>query len=142
LDQPTASNYQGPKYDSAYLSELKAGTPSARPRAVDELSVDVEMSVEYQDEVVMGMRHFFCLFVIIAQSSLVEDSPMAIPSESSVKVAREKRERLRKVQETGEQDFISLSVTRREDVHQGPHPESRLVREEDELGEGDDGVCV
>ena len=39
----------------------------------------------------------------------------------------------------GEEDFISLSVTRRDEVSQGPHPESRLVREEDELGEGDDG---
>lgn len=39
---------------------------------------------------------------------------------------------------SGEEDFISLSVTKRsEDT--GPHPESRLVREEDELGEGDDG---
>lgn len=40
---------------------------------------------------------------------------------------------------SGEEDFISLSVTKRsEDT--GPHPESRLVREEDELGEGDDGT--
>ncbi len=38
-----------------------------------------------------------------------------------------------------EDDFISLSVTRRAE-DQGPHPESRLVREEDELGEGDDGL--
>ena len=62
-----------------------------------------------------------------------------IPSESSVKVAKEKRERLRKMKVSGEEDFISLSVTKRsEDT--GPHPESRLVREEDELGEGDDGA--
>lgn len=38
---------------------------------------------------------------------------------------------------SGEEDFISLSVARRDD-YAGPHPESRLVREEDELGEGDD----
>ena len=37
----------------------------------------------------------------------------------------------------GEEDFISLSVTKR-DEYAGPHPESRLVREEDELGEGED----
>lgn len=36
-------------------------------------------------------------------------------------------------------DFISLSVTRKEDLYQGPHPESRLMREDDDLGEGDDG---
>ena len=32
-------------------------------------------------------------------------------------------------------------VIRRADEPQGPHPESRLVREDDELGEGDDGTC-
>ena len=65
-----------------------------------------------------------------------------IPSESSVVAAREKRERLRqqKKQTSGEEEFISLTVARREDTYQGPHPESRLVREEDELGEGDDGI--
>lgn len=42
---------------------------------------------------------------------------------------------------TGEEDgFISLSVTRKEDTYQGPHPESRLMREDDDLGEGDDGM--
>jgi hypothetical protein len=62
-----------------------------------------------------------------------------IPSESSIKVAKEKRGRLRQTQATGEEDFISLSVAKRDDGPQGPHPESRLMREEDELGEGDDG---
>ncbi|KAI0036544.1 nineteen complex-related protein 2-domain-containing protein [Vararia minispora EC-137] len=58
-----------------------------------------------------------------------------IPAESSVKAAKEKRERLKKG--AGE-EYISLTVARREDEDQGPHPESRLVREDDELGEGDD----
>ena len=61
----------------------------------------------------------------------------AIPSASSVQAAKEKRERLR--QSGPEEDFISLSVTKRADFSQGPHPESRLMREDDELGEGDDG---
>jgi GC-rich sequence DNA-binding factor len=65
------------------------------------------------------------------------ESANFIPSESSIKVAKERRERLRKT--GGEDDFISLTVSRREEDHQGPHPESRLVREEDELGDGDDG---
>jgi hypothetical protein len=65
----------------------------------------------------------------------------AIPSASSIAAAKEKRTRIRKVPGAGmDEDFISLSLTRREDnVPAGPHPESRLVREEDELGEGDDG---
>ena len=30
-------------------------------------------------------------------------------------------------------------MAKREDAPPGPHPESRLMREEDELGEGEDG---
>jgi GC-rich sequence DNA-binding factor len=37
-------------------------------------------------------------------------------------------------------DYISLSLTTRDNEYRGPHPESRLMREEDDLGEGDDGV--
>jgi GC-rich sequence DNA-binding factor len=37
-------------------------------------------------------------------------------------------------------EYISLSLTKRDDEYQGPHPESRLMREDDDLGEGDDGV--
>jgi hypothetical protein len=55
-------------------------------------------------------------------------------------VAKERRERLRATTAAGEDDFISLSVVKRAEESQGPHPESRLVREEDELGEGDDGM--
>lgn len=67
-----------------------------------------------------------------------------IPNEASIKAAKEKRERLRQLGVTtgdSSDDFISLSLvsqdTSRRD--QGPHPESRLQREDDDLGEGDDG---
>lgn len=67
----------------------------------------------------------------------------SIPALSSIQAAKEKRERLRKTgASTTEEDFISLSVAKRDDFSQGPHPESRLVREEDELGEGEDGELV
>ncbi|KAF8627463.1 hypothetical protein AX17_006276 [Amanita inopinata Kibby_2008] len=69
---------------------------------------------------------------------VTEPGETIIPSESSVKVAKERRERLRKSRIAGEEDYISLAVTRRVDEPQGPHPESRLMREEDELGEGED----
>ena len=62
---------------------------------------------------------------------------VSIPSESSIKAAKEKRDRLRKTA-TLEEDFIPLTVSKR-DGPVGPHPESRLVREDDEMGEGDDG---
>lgn len=60
-----------------------------------------------------------------------------IPTTSFIAAAKQKRDTARKTGGITE-DFISLSVTKRTD--QGPHPESRLVREEDELGEADDGM--
>ena len=59
--------------------------------------------------------------------------------ESSIKNAKEKRKRLREMGASTPDDFISLTVATRPDEPQGPHPESRLVREEDELGDGEDG---
>ncbi len=66
------------------------------------------------------------------------DSETIIPTDSSIKAAKQKRERLKVLGQSGD-DYISLSLTKKEDYSQGPHPESRLVREEDELGDGDDG---
>jgi GC-rich sequence DNA-binding factor len=74
---------------------------------------------------------------LISQNTATETM---IHSESHVKAAREKRERLRKTGVTdGEADYISLTVARKEEFDSGPHPESRLMREDDDLGEGDDG---
>lgn len=36
------------------------------------------------------------------------------------------------------QDYMSLAVMTLTDTYQDPHPESRLMLEEDEPGEGDD----
>ena len=69
----------------------------------------------------------------------LEPSEAIIPSDPSIKVARERRELLRKAGVSSEDDFISLSVIRRSE-DQGPHPESRLMREEDEVGDADDGL--
>ena len=67
-----------------------------------------------------------------------------IPSESSVAAAKEKRERLRAGNKSAtpvdDESYISLSVMKRSDEYQGPHPESRLMREDDDLGDGDDGM--
>ena len=77
---------------------------------------------------------------LLAYSGPVEeDAETVIPSGASITAAKEKRERLRKSVATASEDYISLSLTKREDFSSGPHPESRLVREEDELGEGEDG---
>ncbi|KAL4080710.1 GCFC-domain-containing protein [Scleroderma citrinum] len=122
LDQATIRTNGEPVYDAAYLSQLKASMQSTRPPVHDAVyDADVSMSAE--------------LSVIDAlDTSVVNDVP--IPSQSSIQAAKEKRERLRTMGQ--EDDYISLTVTTRSDVYQGPHPESRLMREEDDLGEGDD----
>ncbi|KDR82497.1 hypothetical protein GALMADRAFT_134104 [Galerina marginata CBS 339.88] len=127
LDQATISVNDSPKYDAAYLRELKASTPTARPPQPSEIDpYDADMSMDFGEVSVQSI------------DMDIEETMSFIPSESSIQVAKEKRERLRKTQASGEDDFISLSVARHDEVPQGPHPESRLVREEDELGEGDD----
>ncbi|KAG6905475.1 hypothetical protein DXG01_002492 [Tephrocybe rancida] len=123
LDKATISN-RGPTYDKAYLNELKASTPSSRPPPVPD-PYDADMSMDVDEVSTM----------VIDGANLSEAT---IPTESSIKVAKERRERLRKTGTSGEDDYISLSVVRKADEPTGPHPSSRLVREEDELGEGDD----
>ncbi|KAF9026128.1 GCFC-domain-containing protein [Hymenopellis radicata] len=129
LDQASISPNRGPTYDEAYLNELKASTRRAPPPAADpydaDMSMDIDMSVDVDDVSMQVLDDSF----VSASSS--------IPSESSIKVAKERRERMRTTTASGEDDFISLSLTRKsEDL--GPHPESRIMREDDELGEGDD----
>lgn len=68
-----------------------------------------------------------------------------IHPETSVRSAKEKRELMRKSglsSSNKEEDFVSLSLSRQEDIYQGPHPTSRLMREEDDLGDGDDGKIL
>ncbi|KAF8171926.1 nineteen complex-related protein 2-domain-containing protein [Mycena galopus ATCC 62051] len=125
LDQASISPHRGPTYDKAYLNELKASTPSSRAPVPSD-PYDADMSVDFGD-----------MSADVSMQS-VESEAFDIPAESSIKVARERRERLRKTGVSTEDDFISLSVVKRSDESRGPHPESRLMREEDELGEGDD----
>ena len=68
----------------------------------------------------------------------------AIPSQSAVLAAKEKRERMRTTGPASSRadEYISLSLATRDDGYHGPHPESRLMREDDDLGEGDDGMFV
>ncbi|KAK0201965.1 nineteen complex-related protein 2-domain-containing protein [Desarmillaria ectypa] len=125
LDQATISPNRGPKYDQAYLNELKAS--NRRAPAPDPYDADMSMDLSMDAGDV-------CIQSVDDVDVLMETS---IPSESSIKVAKERRERLRATDASGTEDFISLSLTRRTE-DQGPHPESRLMREDDELGEGDD----
>ena len=45
----------GPKYDAAYLKELKANTPSSRPRFSNEDPYDADMSVDIVDASIAGI---------------------------------------------------------------------------------------
>ncbi|KAE9393867.1 hypothetical protein BT96DRAFT_967114 [Gymnopus androsaceus JB14] len=117
----------GPTYDEAYLNELKKSTPSSRaPVPTDPYDADMSMDITMDLEDVSAL-----------DISIAGEPDTLIHTESSVKQAKERRERLRKTGVSSSEDYISLSVTRRAE-DQGPHPESRLVREEDELGEGED----
>ncbi|KAF7314405.1 GC-rich sequence DNA-binding factor-like protein [Mycena kentingensis (nom. inval.)] len=121
----TVSASSGASYDQAALNELKANTPSSRPgpQVSDPYDADMSMDIDISS----------------ADISAQDVQESYIPSQSSIQQAKERRDRLRKSGVAAESDFISLSVVRRPaDEDQGPHRESRLVREEDELGEGDD----
>ncbi|KAG1872371.1 GCFC-domain-containing protein [Suillus subalutaceus] len=124
LDQATITprSNGAPVYDQAYLSQLKASTPSSRRAPVAE-GYDADVSMDPGE-------------TSMEATEISVDVDTVIPSESSILSAKQRRERMRT--HGTEDDFISLSVTKRDTVPQGPHPESRLMREEDELGEGDD----
>ncbi|EIN12920.1 hypothetical protein PUNSTDRAFT_97886 [Punctularia strigosozonata HHB-11173 SS5] len=124
LDQANISAQStGPVYDAAYLSQLKASTPTTRPRLATEESTDVSMDVDDAS----GQR--------VSEMDFIDNAGAAIPSESTIVAAKQKRDRLRK---GPEEDFISLTVSKYDSGPPGPHPGSRLMREEDEIGEGDD----
>ncbi|KLO08660.1 hypothetical protein SCHPADRAFT_944262 [Schizopora paradoxa] len=122
------ASVSSPKYSKEYLSELKAGTPSTPSNQKTASSNDSDLSFDIEE--LSG--------AVIVDESMELDVTPEIPSESSILAAKQKRERMRETKPSDDDGFISLTVTRRDTEYQGPHPESRLVREEDELGEGDD----
>lgn len=130
LDQASISPHtdRGPVYDEAYLNELKASTPSSRPRLPEGNDGTPIHSV-------LGDSAMQILDTIGNDTEVA-----AIPSQSAVLAAKEKRERMRAAGPSSSHadEYISLSLTTRVDEYQGPHPESRLMREDDDLGEGDD----
>jgi GC-rich sequence DNA-binding factor len=131
-----SSRLDGPRYDAAYLSELRASTTAApRPeRPVNAMEInDRELAFDASEMEGAIIENLDDMQVLMSNSH----TEALIPSESSIKAAKEKRDRLRKTA-TAEEDFIPLTVSKW-DGPVGPHPESRLVREDDEMGEGDDG---
>ena len=149
----TSAGSDAPIYSREYLSELKASTLStpnskgSTPVPDYDSSFDVSMD---QSGFLADMSEIedksstSCELSQLAILTYLYLLALDIPTESSIRAAKQKREMLRKTGAVndGEEDFISLSVVAKDDVPQGPHPDSRLVREEDELGEGDEGTLI
>ncbi|KAG9021219.1 hypothetical protein FS842_006754, partial [Serendipita sp. 407] len=130
---------EGPKYDASYLEELRASTNSKPPVKFstndgikEDMDIDTGLTFDASEMDGAVIENISDLPLMSTQGT-----EALIPTEVSIKAARDKRERMRKTGTSTEEDFISLSVTKK-DNFAGPHPESRLMREDDDLGEGDD----
>jgi GC-rich sequence DNA-binding factor len=139
-ETPTASSSTAsPSYSREYLSELKASTPSRAPRATvpDAAEQDDDMDSSGLSRVA---RDKYAL-------KMAADTTAGIPDAAAIASAKMKRQAAVEsskhggLGENGE-DFISLGGGRLvvHDGTDGPHPESRLMREEDEEDEGDEGA--
>lgn len=131
---PTASSSTpSHSYSSEYLSELKASTPSRAPKA----AVEDEDDVDEEDGTGLSRaaRNKYA-------SNFVEDMTAGIPDAAAIASAKNKRLAAVESKKHGlGDDYISLGNGQISvyDGEKGPHPESRLMREEDEGEEGDEG---
>lgn len=140
LSTPSKST---PSYSSDYLAELKASTPSrlARPAADTGNDEMGEADVHSGSGMSRIARHKYA-------SAIQEDTTAGIPDAVAVAAAKMKRQAaLESAKHGGSlgngsagEDYIALGKGQLV-VHDGaePHPESRLMREEDEGDEGDEG---
>jgi GC-rich sequence DNA-binding factor len=133
---PSATANDSPSssiYSSEYLSQLKANTPSRGPKVDDEEDED---EGEESGGLSRAAREKFA-------STLREDTTAGIPDEAAIAAARMKRQAAVNTAKRGveSEDYISLGGGQIAvwDGEKGPHPESRLMREEDEGEEGDEG---
>ena len=125
-------------YSREYLSELKASTPSRAP----------QMNTTEDDEDDVGDDTHGAGLSRLARdkyaSTLVEDTTAGIPDAVDIASAKNRRQAaVENVKHGGGLggDFIALGGGQLAvyDGTKGPHPESRLMREEDEGDEGDEG---
>lgn len=120
-----------PTYSKDYLNELKSSTPST-PKNIGSLSGTAD---DDNDE---GLDEAELEGAMVVDMPGDLGLPVAIPTESEIREKKERRARLAK-----EQDFISLDDPgddRREIslIPRKKKAESRLVREDEDLGEGFD----
>ncbi|KAH8928730.1 hypothetical protein BT69DRAFT_1329362 [Atractiella rhizophila] len=130
LDQASISTLAAsrPTYNAEYLASLKASTATRPP--TEHSGATTGLAGEGYDALTQSK---FATYV-------PAESETSIPTTSHIASIKEKR---RALQASGVSssaaEYISLDVAR--PVVPGLHGESRLVREEDELGEGDDDVA-
>jgi GC-rich sequence DNA-binding factor len=123
-----------PSYSSDYLSQLKASTPTRGPRPV---TVDDDDDIQEVDA--NGLSK------IAREKYASVDKTEGIPDTAAIAAAKMKRQaRVESAKhDVGpEEDYIALGGGRlvvHDGEDRGPHPESRLMREEDEGDEGDEG---
>jgi hypothetical protein len=124
-----------PKYSKDYLDELRSSTPTA-PKDLQSLQTNVEDGEGLDASELEGA------VVVDLNETLAASSAALIPSEAEIREKKERRARLAK-----EKDFISFNDTEGDDRRQLSHisllprkkqAESRLVREDEDLGEGFD----
>ncbi|SJX60807.1 uncharacterized protein SRS1_12033 [Sporisorium reilianum f. sp. reilianum] len=142
-------------YTSKYLEELRSSTPTSRSRAHSPapLQQPTGPGTRIDDPMVTQTSRIALddpADDTLARTKFAADfAHDGIPSESVIRAAKEKRAKLRAAASatSTSDDYISLapfsnsSALKRYDameVDDGPHPHSRLQREEDELGDGED----
>jgi GC-rich sequence DNA-binding factor len=133
-------------YSREYLSELKASTPTRAPRTAtdgdDEEDEPMDGADLRDEEDGTGLSR---LAREKYASNFAEDTTAGIPDAAAVASARMKRQARVELAKHGgevEEDYIALGggrVVVHDGRAEGPHPESRLMREEDEGEEFDEG---
>lgn len=127
-------NEDRPTYSRDYLNELKSSTPSA-PKDLDTM----QSGFEGEEEVGLDASELEGAMIVNSDEKFGPTlAPSSIPSEAEIREKKERRARLAK-----EKDFISLNDDEddRRQLSLLPRkkkPESRLVREDEDLGEGFD----
>ena len=115
-----------PTYSKDYLNELKSSTPTA-PKDLGNLKTTAD------DEAGLDVSELEGAIIV----DIEETGPAHIPSEAEIREKKERRARLAR-----EQDFISFndegSGRQLSFLPQRKKAESRLVREDEDIGEGFD----
>ena len=116
-------------YSPSVLASLKASTP-ARRRNGGESGGGGELDDAHQDMLDPTAQIDEHGNSLAGLKFGADFAQQGIPSEALVAAAKERRRRAAGVDGDGDGDFISL--------RDGPHPESRLQREEDDVGSGEE----